>query len=82
MIPDSSEVLNNNQDQDGPKKSSLASFTPFTVDNKKPKKRVTWAPEDKLQDISYFEVDETERGTRPALVFFFLASSVITVFPL
>ncbi|BHF74104.1 hypothetical protein SprV_0401718800 [Sparganum proliferum] len=42
------------------KKSSLANFANFTLE-KKPKKRVTWAPEDKLQAVSFFEVDENER---------------------
>ena len=49
-------------DPDASKKSSISIFPAFTVD-KKPKKRVTWAPEDSLQQISYFEVDETERGS-------------------
>ncbi|VDM03491.1 unnamed protein product [Schistocephalus solidus] len=42
------------------KKSSLANFTNFILE-KKTKKRVTWAPEDKLQAVSFFEVDENER---------------------
>ncbi|KAL7060466.1 hypothetical protein AAHC03_010284 [Spirometra sp. Aus1] len=42
------------------KKSSLANFANFTLE-KKTKKRVTWAPEDKLQAVSFFEVDENER---------------------
>lgn len=61
---DTSEMGNKSSptsDSDAPKKSSMASFTAFVTD-KKPKKRVSWAPEDKLQDISYFEVDENERG--------------------
>lgn len=49
-------------DLESQKKPSITSFTAFAVD-KKPRKRVTWAPEESLQQISYFEVDDSERGS-------------------
>uniref|UniRef100_A0A5K3EQS1 C3H1-type domain-containing protein n=1 Tax=Mesocestoides corti TaxID=53468 RepID=A0A5K3EQS1_MESCO len=48
-------------DAEAPKKSSMVNLSALGVE-KKPKKRVSWAPEEKLQQISYFEVDDTERG--------------------
>ncbi|KAH9284185.1 Serine/threonine-protein phosphatase 1 regulatory subunit 10 [Echinococcus granulosus] len=47
-------------DLESQKRSSITSFTTFAVD-KRPRKRVTWAPEESLQQISYFEVDDSER---------------------
>ncbi|CAL8072114.1 unnamed protein product [Calicophoron daubneyi] len=45
----------------GAKKSSLTSLaSSFSVETK-PKKRVSWADEDKLQSFYYFELDESER---------------------
>nr|CAH8829228.1 unnamed protein product [Trichobilharzia regenti] len=45
----------------GSRKSSLSSlYSAFPADNK-PKKRVSWADEDKLQIFHYFELDESER---------------------
>lgn len=46
----------------GARKSSLTSLsTAFSTDSK-PKKRVSWAAEDKLTSFLYFELDESERG--------------------
>ncbi|CAH8831700.1 unnamed protein product [Trichobilharzia szidati] len=43
------------------RKSSLSNlYSAFPADNK-PKKRVSWADEDKLQTFHYFELDESER---------------------
>ncbi|CDI98611.1 serine:threonine protein phosphatase 1 [Echinococcus multilocularis] len=47
-------------DLESQKRSSVTGFTTFAVD-KRPRKRVTWAPEESLQQISYFEVDDSER---------------------
>lgn len=45
----------------GSKKSSLISLSnSFSLEGK-PKKRVSWADEDKLQSFFYFELDESER---------------------
>ncbi|CAH8444012.1 unnamed protein product [Schistosoma haematobium] len=45
----------------GSRKSSLSNiYSTFPADNK-PKKRVSWADEDKLQSFYYFELDESER---------------------
>ncbi|VDO11901.1 unnamed protein product [Rodentolepis nana] len=48
-------------DSDGPSKSSITSFPIHPSDKKSNKKRVTWAPEHSLTQISYFEVEENER---------------------
>ena len=42
------QVANDDDNDDGPPKPK--------------KKRVSWAPEDQLTDIMYFEPDESERG--------------------
>lgn len=55
MPADSSE-------SDGPSKSAITNFPILPGDKKANKKRVTWAPEHSLTQISYFEVDENERG--------------------
>eukprot|EP00108_Taenia_solium_P000954 TsM_000823500 transcript=TsM_000823500 gene=TsM_000823500 len=47
-------------DLESQKRPSITSFATFAVD-RKPRKRVTWAPEESLQQISYFEVDDSER---------------------
>ncbi|CAH8449098.1 unnamed protein product [Heterobilharzia americana] len=45
----------------GSRKSSLSNiYSTFPTDSK-PKKRVSWADEDKLQSFYYFELDESER---------------------
>ncbi|VDP75911.1 unnamed protein product [Schistosoma mattheei] len=45
----------------GSRKSSLSNiYSTFPAENK-PKKRVSWADEDKLQSFYYFELDESER---------------------
>ncbi|VUZ38963.1 unnamed protein product, partial [Hymenolepis diminuta] len=48
-------------ESDGPSKSAITNFPILTGDRKANKKRVTWAPEHSLTQISYFEVDENER---------------------
>ncbi|CAH8568168.1 unnamed protein product [Dicrocoelium dendriticum] len=45
----------------GSKKSSLISLSNSFSLEIKPKKRVSWADEDKLQSFFYFELDESER---------------------
>ncbi|KAF5402169.1 Serine/threonine-protein phosphatase 1 regulatory subunit 10 [Paragonimus heterotremus] len=45
----------------GTKKSSLISLSSSFSVECKPKKRVSWAEEDKLQSFFYFELDESER---------------------
>ncbi|KAG5447210.1 Serine/threonine-protein phosphatase 1 regulatory subunit 10, variant 2 [Clonorchis sinensis] len=45
----------------GTKKSSMTSLSSSFSSENRPKKRVSWADEDKLQSFFYFELDESER---------------------
>ncbi|OON19435.1 hypothetical protein X801_04697, partial [Opisthorchis viverrini] len=45
----------------GTKKSSMTSLSSSFSSESRPKKRVSWADEDKLQSFFYFELDESER---------------------
>ncbi|CAH8438670.1 unnamed protein product [Schistosoma turkestanicum] len=45
----------------GSRKSSLSNMYSTFASENKPKKRVSWADEDKLQSFYYFELDESER---------------------
>ncbi|KAH8854441.1 Serine/threonine-protein phosphatase 1 regulatory subunit 10 [Schistosoma japonicum] len=65
----------------GSKKSSLSNiYSTFPAENK-PKKRVSWADEDKLQSFYYFELDESERGKLTLLFDHMLLSAIIFLDP-